>query len=411
MYIGLDEINSKFLTKKVRIEYILLFLMISTFIISFPWISFFNYIRYFTLVVVYIYIILNISIILRDRKFVSINICVFILVVTSLVLSYVNIGTVERNSFLADIIDKGMLVSVLLSLEIFYHKGFINKAFVFTKRYIIFITLVTSVLILIFGDLVCIDKNYLIGNKFAVSFLTLFAFCLYVCDKNKDSIKKDIKKIVLFWLVLFFVSIRVSCATGVVASCLSIVLLLFFNNVKNKSVFTVIFIIISILSVWFAFEFESILSFPLIQTIIEDILHRDITLTTRTIIFSKVPAIIAQRFWTGYGFGSVYMLLSELIGAPNAQNGILNLILEEGFIVFVLYYLSMIYCIRKIDSRYNGIKIYIILLMFIASVEVSFDTSLLLYCIIGMVFSADKSNLIDLRKIKIESKLTLNNCS
>ena len=163
----------------------------------------------------------------------------------------------------------------------------------------------------------------------------------------------------------------------------------------------------SILSVWFVFQYEDILSLPIVKTIIEDFLNRDLTLTTRTRIYSEVPGIIFNEIWLGYGFGSSYQLLTDLIGAPNAQNGILNLILEEGIFVFVIYYLAIIYCLTKIDSKYNGLKIYILVMMFISSVEITFNSSLLIYSIIGMILSSCQNTLLISNNPLIEQTLVI----
>ncbi len=407
MKLGFMSFDTSWINKKIRIEHVLLFLMISTFIISFPWIPFFNYVKYFTLASICIYIIFNFKYLFKENKFIPINICVLILVILSLSFSYINIGTVERNSFLADIIDKGAIVAILLSFEIFYYKGLLSFTFIFFKKYIILISLFTGLLVLIFGDLVYIDGNYLVGNKFTLSYLILLAFCLYICDKNRIKTKFDVVKLILFCIIAFAVPIRVSCATGIVASLLALVLLIFLKNIKNKSIFIVIFVVFSILSVWFVFQYEDILSLPIVKTIIEDFLNRDLTLTTRTRIYSEVPGIIFNEIWLGYGFGSSYQLLTDLIGAPNAQNGILNLILEEGIFVFVIYYLAIIYCLTKIDSKYNGLKIYILVMMFISSVEITFNSSLLIYSIIGMILSSCQNTLLISNNPLIEQTLVI----
>lgn len=392
---------------KIRLQNVLIIIMLSTMILKFPWIPFFNLLKYFTMVMTCLFIFANTKLLLSQKKFTFINAFVGILIIISLFLSYISNGYVNRSSFLANLSDKIIFISWLLFLEIVYLKNEFRKIFKIISNYILIVVGISAIITIIFGKIVFINGNYILGNKFSMSFYVLLMFCTYLCYSsifnNEKNVMTLIKKIFI-WMLSFILCVRVECATGVVAISLIGLLSILFNQ-KNNFWYIFTLLIVTFFGVIFVAYNDLILKNSFAKYIIINILGEDITLTSRVFIFDKIFDLILPKIWTGYGFGSSYEIAMQFIHAPNLQNGIFNRIAEEGIIVTILEYLFVIYCLWKSKSKkVNSFKNYLIVMFFISSVEIVFNTQLLMISILMLIINFEiKSDDIKLLKTLTKS--------
>ena len=217
--------------------------------------------------------------------------------------------------------------------------------------------------------------GYLIGNKFQVTYYNFYITILLVMIKYIRG--NETKAIV--WVVTFFfclVCLRVHCMTSMIAN---LVLLMFFcvSKQHRQKIFSIKVFLISLFisSTILIFANQYILNNSLAEFFFVDILGRDLTLTSRTNIFLRIGDVIALSPIWGYGLGNFYTICEVIIQAPNAQNGIANLLIEigvVGVVVFISLQVAILSTTYKNTLSYS-IYAYMLVMVIISSVEIPFD--------------------------------------
>lgn len=389
MNLLISEKMKKILTSKIKFNYLLIIMMISTTLLTFPWIPFFNLLKYITIFLSITYVFVNMKILLFQNKFAFINVFIILLASLSICFSYFSNVNLQRNPFFATTSDKLILISWVFVLELVYIKGDFKSLLRIIKNCLLIIVGTSVVITTIFGDIVFFNGNYILGDKFVLSYAALFMLCFYSFYISYAHHRNYKLKITIMWLLCLLLSIRVGCATGIVSFILFALFALFALIIKNKNnnlIYILLFILISVMSVLFVFCYNPILNIAPIKFFIENILDKNITLTTRTRIYDDIIRVILPKIFTGYGFGSSYEISMRFISAPNLQNGIFNCILEEGIIITIFYWLFILYCIIKSRNN-NYLKNYFLIMMVISSVEIVFNTQLLVISFLMYIIS------------------------
>ena len=280
--------------------------------------------------------------------------------------------------------NNGIIFGITTALKVFF--SFIFVQYVIAKRSVgvliaylyyvlVFYIIITDLDILINGTQSS-GSGYLLGNKFTVSYLHMFLAVIY---KVYHKIKRPAHNYYVPLLCLALVAaITVQCSTAVVG-----VLLLFaFHYIKiaykiilyNRAAF----ILLIIASILFAFFYTYILEIPFIQYLIVDILGEDLTLTGRIYIYDAVLNVLALNPLWGMGIGNSYQLLYYLYGYPNAQNGFINLFLEQGLIGCIITMVITLHFITKQHRQRNGdfttsIIMLTFIMIFLALVEITIN--------------------------------------
>lgn len=234
------------------------------------------------------------------------------------------------------------------------------------------------------------SNDYLIGNKFDVSYLHIFWTILYYQKSERSQYHPIMKRIFLLIHigVTIWITIFTECNTAMVG-CFILFILYFMKNVIYKVLqkpwFGVTFVVVmdSVLVL-----FSSILNNKIIRFFVEDVLGKDVTLTGRITIYENIGLVLKSNIWLGNGYGSSYAITTMILGAqsPNAQNGLLNIIVETG-ILGVMCFLFLLYkTISKCTIKSYPILIFIYMFIVLSSVEITFDSffiailALLTYC-------------------------------
>lgn len=167
---------------------------------------------------------------------------------------------------------------------------------------------------------------------------------------------------VLFTFVYFW------SATSIIGISLIILYLIFIHkgllhHFINYKTISIIFITLFIVIVFM--NNLSIFSF-----IIEDILNKDLTLSTRTRIWDIAIEMISDSFLLGYGYleGGRYIYLAQNI-ERNAHNMFLQIFLQAGLLGFSSFVLMIIILFKKV-TKYKSNKIvkFILFSLFTSSV-------------------------------------------
>lgn len=230
---------------------------------------------------------------------------------------------------------------------------------------------------------------YLLGNKFVVAYLHIFLAVLYYQKLLQNQQCKNKGKIFLFYfhlLVAFIISYLVECSTAIIGIFVLFVFKTFYK--KLYFLFSPLGAILLVIcfSSFFLF-YEYILSLPIVQTFIVDILHEDLTLTGRTFIYANMLDIMQDEPWLGYGNGSASIFTNYYINMPNTQNGLLNDYIDWGIIGCICFLFLISVVIKQSDKTSKKINPFVCLIymyIVLSSIEITLGLlflSILPFCI------------------------------
>lgn len=230
-------------------------------------------------------------------------------------------------------------------------------------------------------------NHYLIGNKFGVMYSHIILCALSLSLYHG----KHRKKCIILWGVLLIIlSLSFDSATTAVSSLAMMIMLLLEG--KKKSIFEskktlAIFFAISAV---FPFLSEGILSLNFVQAIVVTILHRKLTLTGRTKIFTYILYIANLNLLWGTGRYESTTTVLSITGAYNIQNGFWQIFISYGIIGAVLLVCSVLCSVRTPHRQIEGVHDYSILILVytfivIGFVEVPYDRMILPLVIISAI--------------------------
>lgn len=219
----------------------------------------------------------------------------------------------------------------------------------------------TSLFIIIFSDISVLAKikisnyekldNYIFGNKFILSYLHLLTYSLMTTHDNLNNNKKIIKKI-LFSILSLFICFYTNCLTGSIGIIIFTLLVFFPFKDKIKKILSEpssIFIALYLLELLFIMCLM-IYDLPFFQNIIKFVLNKEITFAGRYTIYTILPSIIGEKWLLGYGYNT--SIVSTILGWGNAQNGLLQCLIDFGIIGTIMFFVSWYKCINiKYDKN------------------------------------------------------------
>ncbi len=319
-----------------------------------------------------------------------------------------SLANVNVNSKIASYMYILTILDIFLVVNMSIKKNGLQK-FCSYMFYVLFpFIFLTDIFILFFQKEFHSNVVYMLGTKFQVVYFHIMLLTVFMQShleqktgslNSYDKIRifgSDKKKYFLFIMLVitFIVFYRIQCGTGLVMLAVFI-LLCFSPKIFNKFI-TRPWILIFMFGLFNAiiFNLERILESPLVQKIIMDILHKNLSLTGRTAIYSQMEVWL-QYVNPYFGNGIYNSVVDSVVGYGNAQNGILNFFIQYGLLgVIALIYI--IFLSAKIEDKEILTPFYVMLLsFFVASiVEVSF----------GQPFFVCIAVIVTFRKTKIKFK-------
>ena len=339
--------------------------------VGFPWFGFYNKAKYLLLAFVFAYIAYNYRFLKSNHIPVTEKVSLALYIAASYVASFLNLGEVQGTNLVAQCtIQCGALLANFLLLIIVCNKN--------RQKSMLEIYFWTSVLLYIASDLsvfgrIIIDGNYLIGTKFQIAYLhirTLALIILYVKDWNIS------KKVLLCALIAetFLINIITGCATGLVGTVLFILFLfLYFKRARIvQNPFTNI--IVLLVCAAFPFWYELIINSSFVKVLVEAVLQKQLTLTGRTVIYSRIPQLFGDYVLCGYGINS-NMEICRRWGAINIQNGMLKVLMESGIVgavMILILYFSVFWRGRKCEKiTQQVLSAFLLVFSVLSSIEIS----------------------------------------
>lgn len=380
---------------KLYLPSLLVILLFQASFITLPYWNNYYHFKYLVLMVVGVFLALNYNVIF-NKQYQKVNLVMFIYLFMVLVSSFLNRNNeLSRNPFLSALVMAVVIIEIFLLFEYFSLKGQISRL-IKNLYYLVLCYLMLTDIIMIVKPTLYIEKGmyYLIGNKFTVSYLHLQWIVLYLQKNNSKYQHKIKQKLILFlhFIISFIICLYVECSTGIMGLFIMILFYMIEKRYKNilknpKTIFLTIFTSSS-----FLFVFSGILKNKFVCFFIEEILHEDITLTGRTVIYQNLSEVFSNHVLFGYGVGSSFDIIMKMIGAPNTQNGFLECVLEQGIISVALLMMLVYIIFTKIQQTSIRMRTVLVLYVYaiLSSIEITIDISFIIWLAIALVCSAEK---------------------
>lgn len=367
--------------------------------VNFPYLSWYSSFQRIATILLVIMTLPHIRIVWNYRRKSLVNLSMLYIVFIVITAIVNRNKMVMTNAFIGGI----LYAMAIWAMVLVIYSTVVIKGMDFVLRTYFFITFfyvaATDLFIMLNPDLFG-HGYYLIGNKFSVAYkhLELLMYFLILQGKEKKSIG-NIFKVFLLCFIACLTAIKVQSATGIVGV---IVFLILYFLVPERVLYNPVFFpSIIVGSAVFVFVIDSVLAWNPISSFITDFLNRDITLTGRTYIYAAIPKLIKGHLLFGYGYNTAYEVWTNYSWyTPNAQNGLINLIFEQGVfsaICIILFGIKSFSVVRKsvFYSRFKSMAVLIIVYSIIAAVEIDIDFKFVAFLVIFSAIALLKNEMGD----------------
>ncbi|MDE6670624.1 MAG: O-antigen ligase family protein [Ruminococcus sp.] len=200
-------------------------------------------------------------------------------------------------------------------------------------------------------------------------------------------------------------------STSIVGFAIFLLLFIIYKNrklpkifsLKNGIIVTILFfVLIVILKAQYLFDF-----------FIEDILHKNLTFTGRTIIWERVLRLISQKLMLGYGYLTsdhyVHLLKSPFFTHPH--NYILYVMMNGGLVLTAILLIGYGFANKTLkatrDSIYSKTILFVLFSFLIMGLTEAITGTILLYPVLIMAMEADKILKGESKKIQIKRRMKI----
>ena len=256
-------------------------------------------------------------------------------------------------------------------------------------------------------------ETYLIGSKFDVTYLhmnfvALFFVKLKLTRKGKKEVQLPLPLLATVVTIIVLIGVRVDCNTGMSGALVFIMLVYACDRwptiVAKRLASPKTFTVALFLSVMFAFYVQWILSIPAVVHLIVDTMHRSLTLTGRTDIYSTYASVMQDNWSWGFGYGNAYPISWKNFGYTDTQNALLEWILQIGVIctiaMVILFYVMILFYQQK-ASLTSAAPLLALLYVYImlGTVEITLNNNFWLLMFVLFMLACDDQ--------KVEEEVTI----
>lgn len=361
---------------EIKLSTIIAFLLYHAIFVNLKYINGYGTLKYIGLVIVILFLLCKVKIFIK-KKYFKTNLILLAFSLTIIISAIYNKDVYGNRSFLIGVFHAIAIMSTFLFFEYLSSINKVKSGINIFYKLSLFYVIITDFIIFFMPKMFLKFHDYFIGNKFDVSYLHILLLILFY-QRNQDKIKKSkaIKlKFCLILLLSIFISINIECTTALIG-CLLIIILIIISNIKfikkclmsNKIMLMALLVSDTILLFT-----TSILSNKYVSYFIVNVLNEDVTLTGRTRIYTDLAKVLNEHMTLGYGYGNSYFVLMEKIYAPNAQNGLLESVVNYGIIGTIFMCILMYISMKEVSSKttFYPIIILIYVYIFLSSVEIT----------------------------------------
>lgn len=265
-----------------------------------------------------------------------------------------------------------------------------------TWKYLLFILLLIDLTTMIiypsgmYSDGVY-SMNWFLGYK-TLRLIYLLPLCIFEGYTSFFKKKKSILTYLIYLLSVYSLYYTQALAATVTLAFVCVILVSYSILVKFKLILS-LFKVLSkpkiIVPIYGTIVFLTVVAqnSPLIEWILINVLQRDITLTTRTFLWTKVLEIIRGHELMGIGFLSVNEY-SELLGTvyfTSPHNMILSILVTGGIILLAMYTLVIFISWGKVNVKDNNVNFFAVIGI-IAIWFVGITSSIMVFSFCGFIF-------------------------
>lgn len=226
------------------------------------------------------------------------------------------------------------------------------------------------------------QASYFFGNKFTSSYLFIFLIALHGATHEMDLWKNKVRHIFLFVFSIAF-TLYMGCATATVTLVILFAVVLVQSPKIRMLLLNEKFVIAALLgSALVVFWMGQILKIDFINDIVSGYFNKSYTVTGRLEIYNVyLMNVIRNSFWFGYGYSN--SMMKSLTGMyANAQNGLLEIMVNMGFLSVMALLVMVFFCFKNTLRTNKSFYISIIVYgMIIASV---FEVALNWFFLLGV---------------------------
>ena len=252
------------------------------------------------------------------------------------------------------------------------------------------------------------SEHYFIGSKFAVSYLHCFTLAMmcFLNDRRRRHFIFSSVRIAAFSIMSVLVIIHVHCTTGIVAILASILLLILPKSKLCIFMSEKVLIIVTSVMNFLIFGSYSLLTTPVIQDMVINVFHKSANLTGRLQIYKIIILTIQKRFFIGYGYFN--NVIENILSYGNAQNGIMKILIDSGFLGLIGYIGIVYFGINKRykDETYWPFFVFLYIMIVASAVEINL-THMLVFFTIAIISGSGKR--IKINRRAFNEKETENN--
>ena len=275
--------------------------------------------------------------------------------------------------------------------------GKVDAAINFLFHYVLVLVVVTDVMFFTGIKTFYSGRHeiFLVGTKFTVSYFHMDLLTLWFIRNNMRFHREGKSKAFVFLAVPFLlaVAIRVDCMTGVIG-CLALFVFFMMMNTSFQKYFLqfrspVWLLIFLTASVGFPFLAQKIVEIPVITYLVEGVFSRSTNLTGRMYIFDTFVRKCQGHLTWGFGLSNGNLVAERLFNCANAQNALLQWVLEVGIPATAMLVVLMVVIFRQLSRspRQNRIMPMVVLLyvyIILGMVETTFNMTVMLW--IALIF-------------------------
>lgn len=330
------------------------------------------------------------------------SVCLWgVYIVLSTIINYFK-GYVEASNILDSILQALSFVSLFYMFFVYKKTNELHRAKIILIDILWIYTIMSVITIIINGKGEGTSVYYFAGNKFRTCYYMLLLVCV-LYSELKTVLKKNIYITVEFWIALtlsILVAVYVKCSTAIICEALFLVFMVLPKTALKKLLSRkTIFLVLIVTGIVWGF-LQIILQLPVVQHVVVGVLHKDIGLTGRFAIYNILSDIIYNNPMWGYGYGNSIIYSSTYGMIANAQNNLMQIIVDFG-IIGLLLFINMFYfkLPESNEKKINYMCIFIYLMLIAAIVEITFDFWFFVALFLSY-FEADISNKQSKIKVK-----------
>lgn len=220
------------------------------------------------------------------------------------------------------------------------------------------------------------SSNYLLGNKFILSYTNMLLLALYAYRA------KSTVRIILVGIIVTIACLIANCSTGVIGTIVMIICIILPNInihiISKKWLIPAIIVTMAIIAVAASW----IMTLPAVQAFTVGVLGETPDFSGRLPIYSQIMDWFLVHPFFGYGSTAAANSIVVLNnGAADCQEGLFQILLSNGLvggIIFLMLCVASLSNFTNNDNRTRGVFAYLVAMGLISLVEINLSYFFLL---------------------------------